>query len=156
MPQRATPPLGWVFHEIGVDRFPRRSARSVGVEVGFEQPVSDPRPQPPSENGRRLLRALNTKIVAMETLLGNLHNTESRAGSSSQNVKVDLRARLTACYLARESLRRGELQGAENLEDLLTRLRVQIEHRKYNRRRRITRSEVRAVDLEELSRRLGE
>lgn len=116
--------------------------------------MSDPRPEPPSDNGRRLLRELNAKISTMETLLGNLHNTESRTGSSFQAVKVDLRARLTACYLARESLRKGELQGASSLEDLLTRLRVRVEHRKYRERAAIKMGEVQAVDLDELSRRL--
>lgn len=116
--------------------------------------MSEPSPQPPSDNGRRLLRELNAKISTMETLLGNLHNTESRTGSSFQAVKVDLRARLTACYLARESLRSGELQSSTNLEDLLTRLRVRVEHRKYQDWEMIRMSEVEEVDLDELTRQL--
>ncbi len=117
--------------------------------------MPDPRPpQPPSENGRRLLRELNAKISTMETLLGNLHNTESKTGSSFQAVKVDLRARLTACYLARESLRKGELQGASNLEDLLTRLRIRVEHRRFRDREVIKVGELSDVDLDELSRQL--
>ena len=116
--------------------------------------MSESSPQPPSDNGQRLLRELNAKISTMETLLGNLHNTESRTGSSFQAVKVDLRARLTACYLARESLRKGELQGSTNLEDLLTRLRVRVEHRKYQDWAIIRKSEVAAVDLDDLTRQL--
>jgi len=113
--------------------------------------MPDPTPQPPSDNGRRLLRELNAKISTMETLLGNLHNTESRTGSSFQAVKVDLRARLTACYLARESLRKGELHTSINLEDLLTRLRVRVEHRKYQDQATISMQDVMAADLEALS-----
>ena len=113
--------------------------------------MSDSSPEPPSSNGRRLLRELNAKISTMETLLGNLHNTESRTGSSFQAVKVDLRARLTACYLARESLRKGELQGSTDLEDLLVRLRVRVEHRKYEEMTVIQIREVQSVDLEKLT-----
>ena len=113
--------------------------------------MSDSNPEPPSSNGRRLLRELNAKISTMETLLGNLHNTESRTGSSFQAVKVDLRARLTACYLARESLRKGELQGSADLEDLLVRLRVRVEHRKYEDLAVIEMGDVQSVDIEKLA-----
>lgn len=116
--------------------------------------MPEPSPQPLSDNGRKLLRELNAKISTMETLLGNLHSTESKTGSSFQSIKVDLRAQLTACYLARESLQNGELQNAGNLENLLTRLRVRMEHRKYRDQDVIQLRDVQSVNIDELARRL--
>ncbi|MFT6082209.1 MAG: hypothetical protein ACJAQZ_004288 [Planctomycetota bacterium] len=116
--------------------------------------MSEPSPQPLSDNGRKLLRELNAKISTMETLLGNLHSTESKTGSSFQELKVDLRTRLTACYLARDSLQKGGQQNAGNLEDLLARFRVRVEHQKYREQPVIQLSDVQSVNIDELARRL--
>ncbi|MCA8957717.1 MAG: hypothetical protein KDC87_16700 [Planctomycetes bacterium] len=117
-------------------------------------PSDDPR-QPPTENGRRLLRELDRKISTMETLLGNLHRTEARSGTSFQTVKVDLRARLTACYLARESLRRGEFQRVRDLSTLLLRLRIQLEHRRFAALGPISLDDLAGADVDALAIRFG-
>lgn len=110
----------------------------------------DPDPSP-SDNARRLLREVLAKICTLETLLGNLHSTKGEFGS----VKLDLRARLTACYQAREGLRRGEYTEEIDLECLLVRLRVKLDHRRFRGLGAVDLSEVVEVDLDELSRRLA-
>lgn len=98
---------------------------------------------------------LNSRIASMEKLLGNLHSTEARTGVRFNAVKHDLRSRLTACYLARDCLRRGEYQEIESLDQLLLRVRVRVEHRRYRKLSVLTAEEIRGVDLDALSRQLG-
>ena len=103
-----------------------------------------------------LLRELNAKISTMETLLGNLHSTESRNGTKFSTLKVELRTRLTACYLAKDSLRQGEFAELRSLDDLLLRLRIRIEHRKFRTFGNLLGEDVKGCDLDELCRKLGE
>lgn len=114
--------------------------------------MSPPDPDPlPSANSRRLLREVMAKICTLETLLGNLHSTKGEFGS----VKLDLRARLTACYQAREGLKRGVYAEENDLEHLLIRLRVKLDHRRFRGLDAVDLTEVVEVDLDDLSRRLS-
>lgn len=113
-------------------------------------------PRPDDQDSQKLLQVLDAKIATMERLLGNLHATEVRSGDKFTTLKVDLRARLTACYLAKRSLKRGEFRQATDLDQLLKRLRVQVEHRRFRALRPIRDEDLAAVDLDHLIRRLGQ
>lgn len=110
---------------------------------------------PDDQDSRSLLQELDVKIATMERLLGNLHASAAGNGGKFTTLKVDLRARLTTCYLAKRSLRRGDFRHLTDLDEVLKRLRVQVEHGRFRVLGPIRPEHLAAVDLDHLSRRLG-
>jgi hypothetical protein len=118
--------------------------------VGFStmaRPPHDPTRHQPTGPLRSELEA---RITSMEALLGNLLRSERRNGVQFRLVKRDLRTRLTACYLARACLRRGDFPTATSVEDLLRRVLTRLEHRRFRSLGRIDRAAIDAVDWSRL------
>jgi hypothetical protein len=107
-----------------------------------------------SEWMRSRLRQLNSRISILEAVLGNLHRTEAKTGVRQEADKADLKRKLTACYVLRETLKRGHVREDLTLNESLKRIEVRLDHRHFRRMGRIERTEVEACDLDALARRL--
>ena len=126
---------------------------SFDPEHGARDGAHNPPPDLPL-SCRRLLHEVGSRVTFLEEALEHIQRAEAKGMRDLQSVKANLRKKLTACYLVREGLRRGEDYQAENLNALLERVQIWVEHRRYQKFGMLSRVEIAAVDLDDLARRL--
>ena len=109
------------------------------------------RPLAPSRRAKQLLHEVNSRIALMEVVLGNLHR---RIGDGRESDREQLRTKLTACYLVRKGLERGHYNEARALKDLLRRVEIRLEHKRFEPFGTVREDEYQYVDYDELTSRL--
>ncbi len=103
---------------------------------------------------RRLLAQVQNRMTFLENALGHIERAQTKGMHNLKPVQDNLRKKLTACYLVREGLRRGADYRADNLNSLLDRVQIWVEHRQYQKLATLSPAEIQAVDLDALATRL--
>ncbi len=122
--------------------------------------MSDPR-NPDDEipavplRAKQIQRELESRIILMEAALGSVHQAEAVSGVDRRADKVDLRKKLTVCYVARDGMRRGSYLGVRDLTTLLLRIQTQIDHESFRKLGPVTAADIKATDIADLGRRLA-
>ncbi len=107
------------------------------------------------DDAKQILRELESRIILMEAALGSLHQSEASTGVKRTADKVDLRKKLTVCYVARDSMRRGHHHKVGTLTRLLLRIQMQIDHKSFVKLGPVTPSLFKGIDVGALGRRLA-
>lgn len=114
----------------------------------------DDRNRPLSANAKRLLAQVGLLIDLLEARLRDLEQLEKTKGESTINARRPLRARIQACYAVRLSLMRGQHADDTDLDRLVTKTQVRMEHRRFEGKPAIGKDEITACDIQELARKL--
>ena len=114
----------------------------------------DDRKRPLTAHAKRLLAQVGLLIDLLEARLRDLEQLEKNKGESTLAARRPLRSRIQACYAVRLALMRGKHAQEKDLDRLVTRTQIRMEHRRFEGKPPIAADEVATCDIHELARRL--
>jgi len=108
------------------------------------------RTPPLSNNSRRMLAQVGLLIDLLEARLKDLDTLEKNKGKRTEETRRSIRSRVRACYTVRLGLIRGRFKADTDLDKLVTRIQISLEHRRFLGKPAIQADEIQQCDMDAL------
>lgn len=116
--------------------------------------LPEDRNPPLSNNSRRMLAQVGLLIDLLEARLKDLETLEKKNGRSTEDMRRAIRSRVRACYTVRLGLIRGRFKEETDLDRLVTRTQIGLEHRRFLGKAPIAPAEIASCDFDALAQQL--